>query len=121
MMPVRKSRTRPGSIAAGVCIGWLLVVRAASLWLFGLYEGLWRYTSVYDLRALVSGILAGSLAFTILNSGFLHNLPYPRSVLIIDTMLLVFMLGGLRLCRRILLDFPRKPSGKRVLSSFILP
>ena len=96
-------------------IGWLLVVRAASLWLFGLYEGLWRYTSVYDLSALVSGIVAGTISFAILNSNLLHDLPYPRSVLIIDTMLLVFMLGGLRLCRRILIGFPRKPSGKRVL------
>jgi len=96
-------------------VGWLLIVRAASMWLFNLYQGLWRYTSIYDLRALVSGVLTGTVLFVIVNETLLRSVPYPLSVLIIDTMALIFMLGGLRLCRRILLDFPRKPSGKRVL------
>jgi FlaA1/EpsC-like NDP-sugar epimerase len=65
-----------------------------------LYEGLWRYSSIWELRNIILGVLASSVVFEVvvrLASG--HN--YPRSVLIIDSVLLVCALGGLRLARRL--------------------
>jgi FlaA1/EpsC-like NDP-sugar epimerase len=32
---------------------WLVAVRAATFIAFGLDEGLWKYASIYDLRAIV--------------------------------------------------------------------
>src|SRR4051794_3335761 len=42
---------------------WLVAIRALTFIPFRLYEGLWRYTSLYDLQALLGGIVTSSLVF----------------------------------------------------------
>src|SRR5204863_1779964 len=42
---------------------WLVVVRAFTFFPFRLYEGLWRYTGIYDLQAVIGGVGASSLVF----------------------------------------------------------
>ena len=63
---------------------------------FGLYRGTWRYASIPDLKRIllavfVSTILLFPILF-ILNANFL----IPRSVLVIDPILLILMMGGSR-------------------------
>ena len=92
----------------------LLFVRGVTFMPFRLYEGLWRYTSIYDLRALIGGVAASSLLFwAIVRSPF--GVPYPRSILLIDPLLLLLLLGGIRLTRRMVAEFSRMRPGKRVL------
>src|SRR2546423_1825107 len=93
----------------------LIAIRAATFIPFRLYEGFWRYTSVHDLRALVSAISASSLLFFLFVKSPLGPGAYPRSVFFIDAILLLIFLGGVRLVRRVLTDGQRTKSGKRVL------
>ena len=37
-------------------VGWVMVLDALRLWLFGLYRGLWRYASIHDLRLIVVAV-----------------------------------------------------------------
>jgi FlaA1/EpsC-like NDP-sugar epimerase len=94
---------------------WLVAIRAVSFVPFRLYEGLWRYTSIYDLQALIGGVTTSSIVFYAFTQTALGPERYPRSILVIDAGLLVLMLGGVRLTRRLYTEFGQRRSGKRVL------
>src|SRR4051812_17189083 len=94
---------------------WLVAIRAATFIPFRLYEGFWRYTSVHDLRALVLAISSSSMLFFVFVKSPLGPGSYPRSVFFIDAILLLLLLGGSRLMRRMLSDGQRRTAGKRVL------
>lgn len=94
---------------------WLIAIRTAVFVPFRLYEGLWRYTSIYDLRALSAGIAVSSgLFFAAVQLGAAPA-SYPRSVFIVDALILLLLLGGVRLTRRFYSEFARSAGGKRVL------
>lgn len=94
---------------------WLVAIRALTFIPFRLYEGLWKYTSLYDLKALFAGIaVSSSLFFTLLQTP-LGPETYPRSVYFVDAILLLLMLGGLRLTRRFYRELARPGGLKRVL------
>ena len=94
---------------------WLLAIRGVSFIPFRLYEGLWRYAGFWDLRNIVIATLTGSLAFYGLIRWVFGLVSYPRSVFLIDGVLLVFMLGGLRMSRRLYRKQSRAARDKRVL------
>jgi FlaA1/EpsC-like NDP-sugar epimerase len=93
---------------------FLLLLRAAAYGAFGLYTGLWRYTSVEDLRALIAATAASSLAFLLLvHVTGAH--PYPRSVFLMDALLGVVAIGGVRMSWRLYTEYRRRRRGRRVL------
>ena len=47
---------------------WLMGVRAVAFVPFRLYEGLWRYTGMWELRNIVAAVLSSSIAFYLLVS-----------------------------------------------------
>lgn len=83
-------------------IPWLVAIRAAMFVVFRLNEGLWRYVSIWDLQNIVIGVLASTIAFYFLIRWGMHMREYPRSIFIIDSILLVGFLTGVRLPRRLL-------------------
>src|SRR5688572_15924744 len=85
---------------------WLVAVRAFVFVPFRLYEGFWRYTSLYDLRALAGGIAVSSGVFFLLTQTPLGPPIYPRSVFVVDAVLLTLLLGAVRLSRRVLTELP---------------
>ena len=80
---------------------WLVGIRVVVFGVFGLHEGLWRYTSIWDLQNILSGVLTSTLLFY----SWMYLAPemnnYPRSILVIDSLLLVGFLTGVRLPSRI--------------------
>ena len=67
---------------------WLIVARLVTFAPFRLYEGLWRYAGVWDLRNIIIGVVASSGVFYQLALWRLSDLGYPRSILVIDSVLL---------------------------------
>ncbi len=65
-----------------------------------IYDGLWRYTSLYDLRAIVQGAALSVLAFVLVLFAIGRLGEIPRSAPIIQFMCLVALLSGSRLLRR---------------------
>ena len=93
----------------------LLVIRALLFVPFRLYEGLWRYTSLEDLRNIVAGVGVSTLVFALYVYGYLGMAAYPRSVLVIDALLLVFLMGGVRLSRRVHFMMRHSKGAKKIL------
>src|SRR5690606_36655705 len=94
---------------------WLVAIRALTFIPFRLYQGLWKYTSLYDLQALFAGIASSSALFFAFTLTPLGPQAYPRSVFFIDALLLLLMLGGLRLMRRFYREMVRPEGQRRVL------
>jgi len=94
---------------------WLIAIRALSFLVFGLYEGLWRYTSVWDMNRIIVAVGISSTAFGLLVRGPLNIIPYPRTIFVIDAVVLVLLLGGVRMMRRTYREFDRLQNEKRIL------
>jgi FlaA1/EpsC-like NDP-sugar epimerase len=93
----------------------LLVVRFAVFIPLRLHQGLWRYASIWDLRNIIVGVSVSSGIFWIITHGLLGVVVYPRSVFIIDAVLLICLMGGVRLGRRISELSHARPGARRVL------
>jgi FlaA1/EpsC-like NDP-sugar epimerase len=94
---------------------WLIVVRGITFIPFRLYEGLWRYTGIWDLQRIIGGVFTGTVLFYSMVRWGLGPVGYPWSVLIIDSVLLTFFMGGVRLTRRIYRDVGHLDREKRIL------
>ena len=75
-------------------------VQAYAFLAFGLYRGVWRYASLPDLRRILFAAGSGALAgpFVLLMLG-LHN-GVPRSVFLLEPILLLLIMGGSRFAYR---------------------
>jgi FlaA1/EpsC-like NDP-sugar epimerase len=80
---------------------FLVGVRAFTLAAFRLPDALWEYTSLHDLVALVKAVTLGSLLFTATMVLF-YGHGFPRSILILDWVLCIVFLAGIRLAARVL-------------------
>jgi FlaA1/EpsC-like NDP-sugar epimerase len=97
---------------------WLLVARGSVFAVFRLYQGLWKYSSVWDLCQIVFAVAMSSAVFVLGLRWPMEVTDYPRSVLLIDALVLISFLGGARLGRRIFREIRQvKRAGhlKRVL------
>ncbi len=80
---------------------WLVVpLQAAIFWGFGLYRGMWRYASVSDLQRILFavGLAALIMSALVFMAGWQDWVP--RSVLVLDPLLLVLVMGGSRFAYR---------------------
>ena len=93
----------------------LLIVRAGSFVPFRLYKGLWQYTGIWDLERILGAVLSSSAGFYLFVR-IVYSLEfYPRSVFIVDSLVLILLLGGVRMTRRVYESLPTFRSAKRVL------
>jgi len=79
---------------------WVVTLQGTVFISFGLYRGVWRFASVSDLKRIflavgLAAILAAALLFMLQT-----NIIIPRSVLILDPILLILMMGGSRFAYR---------------------
>jgi len=72
---------------------------------FRLYQGMWRYVGIWDIRNIVGGVASSSVLFFMLVHYGFGETSYPRSIFVIDSLLLVCSMVGLRLLRRLYREF----------------
>ena len=80
----------------------ILLIQSASFISFGLYRGTWRFASLMDLRRIILAVLISSVALGAILFMMFVNVRVPRSVLIVNPMLLILMIGGSRFVYRAL-------------------
>jgi FlaA1/EpsC-like NDP-sugar epimerase len=81
----------------GLLSVWLpvaLAVRTATFYRWGLFRGMWRYTGASDLTGIIKATTVGSLVITGLLMFLFRNLP--RSILVIDWLAALTLVGGMR-------------------------
>jgi FlaA1/EpsC-like NDP-sugar epimerase len=98
----------------GDTIAPLVALRGIVFAVFRLYEGLWRYTGVWDLRRIIGAAVSSSAVFWV---GILvfRVQGYPRAVILLDAILLIVVLGGIRLGRRIYRELGHLEREERLL------
>ncbi|MGE3540327.1 MAG: polysaccharide biosynthesis protein [Candidatus Tectimicrobiota bacterium] len=94
---------------------WLVGIRLVTFIPFRLYEGLWRYTSIWELRNIIAGVLTSTLIFAVAVHWGLQGEAYPSAVIVMDAVLLTCFLGIIRLGRRLYRQIGRPEREKRVL------
>jgi FlaA1/EpsC-like NDP-sugar epimerase len=94
---------------------WLLAIRAVFFWRFRLYQGLWRYTSLWDASNVAVAVLLSAIPFVIVVRGVYGETAHPRTVFVIDAILLIALTVGVRLVRRTYHELSAGRPGIRVL------
>ena len=92
----------PDAFVAGMAVAMLICIpiQAAAFQVFGLYRGVWRFASLPDLRRIFLAVATGSMAgpFVLLMTGQIAGVP--RSVFLLEPLLLVLIMGGSRFAYR---------------------
>lgn len=85
-------------------VGLAWVIKPIVYYLFGLYRRMWAYASVPELKLIIAAVTAASLVLAIPMLFFLNGkvfYAFPRSVLVIDWVISILLVGGQRLSLRI--------------------
>ena len=79
---------------------WVLPLQTFLFISFGLYQGVWRFASLPDLKRILKAILLSAFISASILLMFKPLDLVPRSVLILDPILLILIMGGSRLAYR---------------------
>jgi FlaA1/EpsC-like NDP-sugar epimerase len=82
----------------------VLPVQAIIFLVFGLYRGTWRFAGLLDLKRILLTVFISGIAVAFIFFMF-SSIRVPRSVFIIDSLLLAFILGGSRFIYRIIREY----------------
>jgi UDP-GlcNAc:undecaprenyl-phosphate GlcNAc-1-phosphate transferase len=96
----------------------LVVVRLACFLFFGVYRGIWRYTSIDDLMAFAKAVAAGSIVSMLIILFKLRFQGFSRAVFLIDALVMLMLLAGSRMAFRLfrqVLPVTNGDAGRRVL------
>lgn len=82
---------------------WYVVVVQSAIFIgFGLYRGAWRFASLADLKRILFAVSISTPIVVFLLFMIPSSINVPRSVMILDPILLAFMMGGSRFFYRAL-------------------
>lgn len=79
----------------------LVLIRLGIYFMAGMHRGVWRYASIQELVDIIKTVSYGTVFFVILVRVFFGEVAYPRSVYVLDWILLIFLSGGVRLMVRV--------------------
>ena len=79
---------------------WVVPLQVTIFWRFNLYRGIWRYASTTDLRRIFLAVILSAAAIPLLFWMLRLGLVVPRSVLVINPLLLILLMGGSRFAYR---------------------
>ena len=78
----------------------VIAMEFVSFRFFGLYRGMWRFASLPDLKRILKAVFVSSLAISFASLIAQPQIIIPRSVLILNPLLLVLIMGGSRFAYR---------------------
>ena len=81
-------------------LAWVVPLKAVIFWRFGLYRGLWRFASLTDLQRILGAVVFAGILVPLVLVMFRVQSVVPRSVLLLDPLLLVLIMGGSRFAYR---------------------
>ena len=96
----------------------LVVVRLAAFLFFGVYRGIWRYTSIDDLMAFAKAVAAGSIVSMVIVLFKFRFQGFSRAIFVIDALAMMMLLAGSRVAFRFfrqVLPAANTDTGRRVL------
>jgi len=96
----------------------VVVVRLAAFLFFGVYRGIWRYTSMDDFVAFAKAVAAGTIVSMLIILFKFRFQGFSRAVFVIDAMMMMMFLAGSRLAFRLfrqLLPSGGSNEGRRAL------
>jgi UDP-GlcNAc:undecaprenyl-phosphate GlcNAc-1-phosphate transferase len=96
----------------------LVVVRLAAFLFFGVYRGIWRYTSIDDFVAFAKAVLSGSVVSMLIILFKFRFEGFSRTVFIIDALMMLMLLAGSRMAFRFFRQFlpaAKAGEGRRAL------
>ncbi|RMD96255.1 MAG: polysaccharide biosynthesis protein, partial [Calditrichaeota bacterium] len=94
----------------------VLSIRFCFFYYMGLYRGIWRYASIEDLMGIFRAVSLSSMGIIVAILFIFGHQGFPRSVFIIDWVMLIILIGGLRfMVRAARASHPTRPAGRRVL------
>jgi len=77
------------------------LLRVAIFWYLGVYKGVWRYVGMTDMVIILKAISLGSIIILAATWAVVPSLGYPRSVIIIEWLGDVMLIGGIRMAFRL--------------------
>src|SRR3989304_6410295 len=84
----------------GITLPVIVLVRLGVFYFFDLYSGLWKYVSTRDLVQIIKATIFSSTIVGLVTYPILNYYTYPRSILVLDSILLIMLMGGARLGTR---------------------
>ncbi|MFA6357095.1 MAG: nucleoside-diphosphate sugar epimerase/dehydratase [Candidatus Omnitrophota bacterium] len=88
---------------------FLLLIKLSIFYYFGLFRGLWKYVSMYDLKQIIKANIIATVVF-ILGAVFLYGTSIiPRFIFVNDFIICLFFIGGIRFLTRIIRERYRSP------------
>src|SRR5215813_4971517 len=79
----------------------VVVVRLATFLLFGVYRGIWRYTSVDDFVVFAKAVAAGTVVSMLIILFKFRFQGFSRAVFVIDAVMMMMFLAGSRMAFRL--------------------
>ena len=79
----------------------LILIRLAAIGRYDLFHGWWRYTGVSDALDVVKAIALGSAVFLFVMRFLLGVVSFPRTIYILEAVLSIGLLAGVRLISRV--------------------
>jgi len=81
-------------------LAWVVLLQVGVFVFFGLYRGVWRFASVSDLKRIFLAVGFSAVLLTALFFMIKTDVVIPRSVLVLDPLLLILFMGGSRFAYR---------------------
>jgi len=79
---------------------WVVLVQVVIFVVFGLYQGVWRFASIPDLKRIIKAVVVAAITVAALILLIHPSVVVPRTVLILDPILLILLMGGSRFVYR---------------------
>src|SRR3954452_10073052 len=87
----------------------VVAIKLVVFLLFGFHQRWWRYVSVHDMWSAARGVVVASLVayVTVYFAAPVHNVRLPRSIAVMDLLITLALVAGVRLLARTVIERPR--------------